>query len=75
MNIDMDKIRASMVEYGEMDGETFDKYTMNEIFVQETTSGEDTGGREIDFKDANGVVRFYIEVYEDNEVWHVGWVH
>lgn len=75
MNVDMNKIKAQMNEHWDMDAATFDTYQVNEIHIQETRAGEDTGGREIDFKDANGDVKFYIEVYEDNEVWHFDWVH
>ena len=68
MNVDMNQIKAEMAEHWDMDAETFDTYTPNKIFP--TTDD----WAEMDFVDANGDVKFYIEI-KGSEVWNFEWVH
>jgi hypothetical protein len=73
MNVDMNKVKAQMQEHWDMDAATFDAHTVNKVF--QTANDVESGWKEIDFKDVDGNVRFYIEVNGDNEVWHFDWVH
>lgn len=59
-----------MEEHWDMDAATFDAHKTNKIFPNASADWA-----EIDFKDADGNVKFYIEINEDNEVWHFDWVH
>ena len=70
MNVDMNKVKAEMAEHWDMDADTFDSYKTNKIFPNASCDWA-----EMDFVDANGDVKFYIEVNEDSEVWHFDWVH
>jgi hypothetical protein len=75
MNVDMNKVKDQMNEHWDMDADTFDAHTVNTVFNQTTRDGTDTGWKEIDFKDADGKVAFFVEVNEDSEVWNYGLVH
>jgi len=68
MNVDMKKVRAEMAEHWDMDNATFDAHTVNSTFEH-----GDWGG-EVDFKDADGKVAFFIEVNADSEVWNMDFV-
>jgi len=75
MNVDMNKVKDQMQEHWDMDAATFDAHTPNMVFPQLTRDGTDTGWKEIDFKDADGKVAFFVEVNENSEVWNYDLVH
>jgi len=72
MNIE--KVRDEMAEHWDMDAATFDAHEVSTIFTQRTRSGEDTGWKEVDFKNAEGKVAFFIEFNADNEVWNFEYI-
>jgi hypothetical protein len=76
MNVDMTKIKESLVAYGEpaINAETVDTFAVNETHLHISRNGVNTGGLEMDFRNADGEIVFYIEVHH-NEVWHFDWIH
>ena len=72
MNVDMKKVRAEMAEHWDMDNATFDAHTVNKVF--QTADDVEKGWAEVDFKDADGKVAFFIEVNAASEVWHMDFV-
>lgn len=69
-----EKIKSQMEEHWDMDAATFDSHEVNSVTTTRTRNEKDTGWKEIDFRDAEGKLAFYIEVNADDEVWHFDWI-
>ena len=72
-DVNRETVATELETHWDMTPAEFAQFEMGTVFSQVTRSGEDTGGKEVDFKHADGR-QFFVEVDSNSQVWNMEWL-